>query len=109
MRMEMTPFWWGFTHPFSKPHPWWSDEHRNAWCQENGLPWRNVDPADLCPICIRINRVFDNDAPIEEATHGSGGPGWEWTACWEHYKVISSSEWLSLTPGPYSTFNYREH
>lgn len=32
-------FWWGFTHPFGPPAPWWNREHRDEWFQRNGNPW----------------------------------------------------------------------
>lgn len=36
----MSPFWWGFLHPFGPPRPWWSNEKVRAWIEQNGtIPW----------------------------------------------------------------------
>ncbi|PVB28595.1 hypothetical protein D2E40_17165 [Mycobacteroides abscessus] len=32
-------FRWGFTHPLGPPAPWWSQERREQWYQQNGVPW----------------------------------------------------------------------
>jgi hypothetical protein len=36
---EDEAFWWGFTHPFSKPHFWWSRKRCIEWCEKHGKPW----------------------------------------------------------------------
>lgn len=53
---------------------------------------------DPCPICVHLNKMIrGKNLPIRPITHGSGSPGIEWYACYEHYKVISAFEWLVLT------------
>lgn len=66
-----------------------------------------------CPICVEIRkreeygriRRFSRSRewrPIRlrrvlPATHGAGGPGGYWSACEQHYEVISAFEWLRMT------------
>lgn len=38
-------FRWGVLNPFGPPPPWWSDERREAYFAEHGLPWTPRMPA----------------------------------------------------------------
>lgn len=52
-----------------------------------------------CPICQYISkrsRRPTRPTVIRAATHGAGGPGYSWSACYEHYEAISAFEWLRL-------------
>lgn len=39
--VERRAFWWGFTHPFGPPRPWWNSFRRAHWFVENGHPWES--------------------------------------------------------------------
>lgn len=58
-----------------------------------------MSDAKPCPICEHLHGWY-GQKHIAEATHGAGGPDWEWHACYEHYKVLSAAQFIGLLRPP---------
>lgn len=37
--LDEPAFRWGLLNPFGPPAPWWSDERRQAYFEQHGVPW----------------------------------------------------------------------
>lgn len=93
---ERHPFLWGMTQTFgifAVPRPVQTVEES---FQRAADAIADAIEETACPICLHLNRWYA-DEPVKAATHGAGGPDGSWSACYEHYKVITAFEWLGLT------------
>ena len=67
-----------------------------------GDPQESRDDQELCLVCLELARwnEFKKDQrqviKPAVATHGAGGEGYGWKACFEHYDLISTLSWLVM-------------